>query len=170
MTRRTAAVAILVVLALAAGCARTATVARTDAAAAGATGQGELVVFAAASLRRAVEQAAAAFEASHPGTTVTVSTDSSSALATQIEQGAPADVFLSADTTNPQKLVDGGFAADPATPFAANALTVVTPTDNPAGLASSADLAQPGVRIIAARDAVPITPHEIGRPSGRVRV
>ena len=52
----------------------------------------------------------AAYEAANPGTTLTVSTDSSAALATQIEQGAPADVFLSADTTNPQKLVDGGLA------------------------------------------------------------
>ncbi len=47
---------------------------------------------------------------SEPGTDLTISTDSSAALETQIEQGAPADVFLSADTTNPQKLVDGGFA------------------------------------------------------------
>ena len=49
-----------------------------------------------------------AYEAANPGTTLTISTDSSSALETQIEQGAPADVFLSADTTNPQKLVDKG--------------------------------------------------------------
>ena len=48
----------------------------------------------------------AAYEAANPGTTLTISTDSSSALETKIEQGAPADVFLSADTTNPQKLVD----------------------------------------------------------------
>ena len=60
------------------------------------------------SLKGALEQAKAAYEAANPGTTLTISTDSSSALETQIEQGAPADVFLSADTTNPQKLVDAG--------------------------------------------------------------
>ena len=58
----------------------------------------------------AMAEAKTAYEAANPGTTLTVSTDSSAALETQIEQGAPADVFLSADTTNPQKLVDGGFA------------------------------------------------------------
>ena len=68
----------------------------------------ELTVFGAASLKGALEEAKAAYEAANPGTTLTLSTDSSAALETQIEQGAPADVFLSADTTNPQKLVDGG--------------------------------------------------------------
>ena len=64
---------------------------------------GELTIYAAASLKGALEKAKAAYEAANPGTTLTLSTDSSSALETQIEQGAPADVFLSADTTNPQE-------------------------------------------------------------------
>ena len=55
-------------------------------------------------------EAETAYEAANPGTDLTISTDSSAALETQIEEGAPADVFLSADTANPQKLVDGGFA------------------------------------------------------------
>ena len=67
-----------------------------------------LTVFAAASLKGALDKAKAAYEAANPGTTVNVSTDSSSALETKIEQGAPADVFLSADTKNPQNLVDKG--------------------------------------------------------------
>ena len=70
----------------------------------------ELTVYAAASLKGALDKAKAAYEAANPGTTLTISTDSSAALETQIEQGAPADVFLSADTTNPQKLVDKGLA------------------------------------------------------------
>ena len=70
-----------------------------------------LTIFGAASLKGALDDAKAAYEAANPGSTITVSTDSSSALETQIEQGAPADVFLSADTTNPKKLVDGGLAA-----------------------------------------------------------
>ena len=117
----------------------------------------ELTVFAAASLKNVLAEAEAAYAAATPGTDLTISTDSSSALATQIEQGAPADVFLSADTTNPQKLVDGGFASGDAIPFAGNKLTVIVPTDNPAGIQSPADLAKPGLRIIAAGDEVPIT-------------
>jgi molybdate transport system substrate-binding protein len=117
----------------------------------------ELTVFGAASLTGALEEAKATYEAANPGTTVTVSTDSSAALATQIEQGAPADVFLSADTINPKKLVDGGLADGEAVAFAGNELTVIVPTDNPAGIDTPADLATPGVKIIAAGDEVPIT-------------
>ena len=54
----------------------------------------------------------------------------------QIEQGAPADVFLSADTTNPKKLVDKALAAGDMVPFAGNKLTIVVPTANPAGITS----------------------------------
>jgi molybdate transport system substrate-binding protein len=117
----------------------------------------ELTVFGAASLNGALEAAKAAYEAHKPGSTITLSTDSSSALETQIEQGAPADVFLSADTTNPKKLVDGGFAGGEAVNFAGNKLTVVTPTDNPAGLTTPFDLGKADVRVVAAGDEVPIT-------------
>lgn len=116
----------------------------------------ELQVYAAASLKAALEQAKTAYEAAHPGVTITISTDSSAALATQIEQGAPADVFLSADTANPQKLVDRGFAAGDAVVFATNRLTIVVPIGNPAGIAAPEDLGRPGIRIIAAGDEVPI--------------
>jgi molybdate transport system substrate-binding protein len=117
----------------------------------------ELTVFGAASLKGVLDKAKAAYESTYPGTTVTISTDSSSALEMQIEQGAPADVFLSADTTNPQKLVDGGFADGAATTFAGNKLTVIVPTANPAGIKTPADLAKSGVKVIAAGDEVPIT-------------
>jgi molybdate transport system substrate-binding protein len=66
-------------------------------------------------------------------------------------------VFLSADTTNPKKLVDKGLAADEPVNFAGNKLTVIVPTANPAGIASPMDLAKPGVKVIAAGDDVPIT-------------
>jgi molybdate transport system substrate-binding protein len=117
----------------------------------------ELTVFGAASLRSALEAAATAYEARNPGTTLAISTDSSAALATQIEQGAPADVFLSADTASPNTLVDGGLADGEAVAFAGNELTIIVPTDNPAGIASPADLARRGVRVIAAGEEVPIT-------------
>ena len=117
----------------------------------------ELTVFGAASLKGVLDEAKAAYETANPGMSVTVSTDSSAALETQIEQGAPADVFLSADTTNPAKLVEGGFATGDAVVFAGNKLTIIVPTDNPGRVTSPMDLAGPGLKIIAAGDGVPIT-------------
>jgi molybdate transport system substrate-binding protein len=117
----------------------------------------ELTIYGAASLKGALEEAEAAYETANPGTSVTLSTDSSSALETQVEQGAPADVFLSADTTNPKKLVDAGLADGAAVTFAGNELTIIAPTANPAGIATPADLANSGVKVIAAGDEVPIT-------------
>lgn len=116
-----------------------------------------LTILAAASLGGALDELKGTYESSHPGTTITISTESSAALETQIEQGAPADVFLSADTTNPQKLVDGGFAKGSAVAFARNRLLIVVPHGNPGGINSPADLAKPGLRIVAAGDSVPIT-------------
>jgi molybdate transport system substrate-binding protein len=117
----------------------------------------DLTVYAAASLKKALTEIEVAYQAANPGTTLTISTDSSTALATKIEQGAPADVFLSADTKNPQSLVDKGLAVAPVTRFAGNHLTVIVPTDNPARIRTPSDLAKPGVKVIAAGDAVPIT-------------
>ena len=91
-------------------------------------------MFGAASLKGALDKMKTAWEAANPGSTLTISTDSSSALETQIEQGAPADVFLSADTTNPKKLIDKGLADGAAVDFAGNILTVIVPTANPAGI------------------------------------
>lgn len=116
-----------------------------------------LTIYAAASLKTALAKAKTAYEAANAGTTLSISTDSSSALETKIEQGAPADVFLSADTTNPQKLIDKGLAEGALTKFAGNLLTVIVPTANPAGIASPQDLAKTGVKVIAAGDSVPIT-------------
>lgn len=117
----------------------------------------ELTIFGAASLKGALEAAKTAYEAAVPGTALTLSTDSSSTLATQIEQGAPADVFLSADTANPARLADGGFASGDPVPFATNELTIIVPSGNPGHVRTPADLARPGVRVIAAGDEVPIT-------------
>jgi molybdate transport system substrate-binding protein len=116
-----------------------------------------LTIYAAASLKGALEQARTAYETAHPGTSLTLSTDSSAALETQIEQGAPADVFLSADASNPQKLVAEALADGAPVTFAGNKLTIVVPAANPAAISSPADLAKPGVKVIAAGDDVPIT-------------
>lgn len=117
----------------------------------------ELQILGAASLKAALDKAKVAYEAANPEIHITIATDSSAALETQIEQGAPADLFLSADTANPQKLLDGGFASGEAVTFAMNELTIIVPTGNPGGLTGPADLAKAGVRIIAAGDEVPIT-------------
>jgi len=120
-----------------------------------------LTVFAASSLKGAVEKAKLAYEAANPGTTLTFSLDSSAALETQIEEGAPVDVFLSADTTNPKKLVDKALVDGRPFTFAGNKLTIIVPTANPAAIESPMDLAKPGVKVIAAGDAVPITKYAI---------
>jgi len=117
----------------------------------------ELTIYGAASLKGALEKATTAYEATVPGTTLTISTDSSAALEIQIEQGAPADVFLSADATNPTKLVDKGLADGSPVTFAGNKLAVIVPTANPAAIATPADLAKPGIKVIAAGDQGPIT-------------
>jgi molybdate transport system substrate-binding protein len=116
-----------------------------------------LTIFAAASLNGAMTDAVAAYAAVRPGVTITVSRDSSAALETQIEQGAPADVFLSADIENPKKLVDAGLALKTAEIFAGTKLVIIVPSDNPGGLTTARELDKAGLRIIAAGDGVPIT-------------
>jgi molybdate transport system substrate-binding protein len=116
-----------------------------------------LSIYAAASLKDALGDVRASYETAVPGSTLTIATDSSSTLRTQIEEGAPADVFLSADQKNPQTLVGAGLADGDSVDFAGNLLTIIVPADNPAGIASPMDLAKPGTRLVAAGDEVPIT-------------
>ena len=139
------AVAILVVVVLAASCA---TAAATKV---------EITVAAAASLQEALTAAAGRYGLSHPTVSVRLTFGASSALRTQIEQGAPVDVFASADTSNPQQLVEGGLAAAPVTAIARNALVIVVPQATTATVATPLDLARSGVKVIAAGPEVPIT-------------
>jgi molybdate transport system substrate-binding protein len=117
----------------------------------------ELTIYAAASLRDVLDALQGAYESANPGTSLVISTGASSALSTQIEQGAPGDVFLSADTANPERLVEGGYAAGDAAVFAGNLLIIITPPDDPGGVETPADLGKDGLRIIAAGEEVPIT-------------
>lgn len=117
----------------------------------------DLLVFGAASLKDVLAAVETAYEAAVPGTTLTIATDSSSTLRTQIEQGAPADIFLSADRHSPKALSDAGLAAGNIVDFADNRLTIIVAAGDPAAIASPAGLARPGVKIIAAGDEVPIT-------------
>ncbi len=117
----------------------------------------ELTVFAAASLRAVLDELVPAYEAATPGTTVALATDSSATLAAQIEQGAPADVFLSADSAWPQRLIERGLVAGEARIFATNRPAIIVPATHPTAVDEPVDLAAAGVRIVAAGDGVPIT-------------
>jgi molybdate transport system substrate-binding protein len=98
----------------------------------------------------------ARYEAAAPGMHLITSTASSGALRAQIEQGARADIFLSADTANPAALAHEGLADGELVTFAANRLTIIVPAGNPAGIRTPADLARDGVKIIAAIEGAPI--------------
>ena len=116
---------------------------------------GEITVFAAASLKAPFTQLAKDFEAANPGTRVKLSFAGSSDLVTQITQGAPADVFASADTKNMTKLADAKLLDGAATNFAANVLEIAVPPGNPASIASFADLAKADVKVVTCASQVP---------------
>jgi molybdate transport system substrate-binding protein len=117
----------------------------------------ELTVFGAASLRDALTRAADQYQGENPNVRLRLAFDASSALRSQIEQGAPVDVFASADTQNPQALVDHGLAAGPVSLTARNELVIVVPRSTEAPVATPLDLARRGVKVIAAGPEVPIT-------------
>jgi molybdate transport system substrate-binding protein len=111
---------------------------------------GAITVSAAKSLTDAFTEIAADFEAAHPDADVTLNFGASSELAVQIEEGAPADVFASADTATMDRLVGGDAVAGDPVPFAENALEIVTKAGNPAGVRDLADLADLGVVALCA--------------------
>lgn len=114
-----------------------------------------LTVYAASSLTAAFEQIAEEFEEQHEGVDVELSFGGSSDLVTQIQEGAAADVFASADTATMDELVaDDLTGADPE-PFATNTLAIAVPPGNPAGIASFQDLAQPGLALVVCAPEVP---------------
>lgn len=116
-----------------------------------------LTVFAAASLTDAFSEIGAAFESANPGVTIALNFAGSQALRTQIEQGAAADVFASANTREMDALVTGDFvAAGSPQVFLTNQLIVVMPAANPAGLTSLNDLSRPGLKIVLAAAEVPV--------------
>jgi molybdate transport system substrate-binding protein len=114
----------------------------------------ELVVFAAASLREAFGELGQRFEQSHAGTKVLFNLAGSQELRIQIENGAPADVFASADQKHMQALVDGKAAAGPKV-FARNEPVLVVPKGNPAGIGELKDLPR-AKRIVIGVPEVPI--------------
>jgi len=113
---------------------------------------GKITVSAAASLTDAIDQIKADFEAVNPDTTVTATYDSSGTLSEQILDGAPVDVFASADEANMAKLTDEDLVAGEPTVFARNQLAIVTKPGNPEGIETLADLADVGVVSLCGED------------------
>jgi molybdate transport system substrate-binding protein len=107
---------------------------------------GSITVFAASSLTGAFTQLGTSFQAAHPGTTVHFSFGSSGDLATQIDQGAPADVFASAAPKNMQTVITAGNAAS-STTFVTNTLEIAVAPGNPKGVTGLADLTKPGLKL-----------------------
>lgn len=115
-----------------------------------------LNVFAAASLQAAFTMIGQHFHSAHPNVTVTFNFGGSNTLAQQITQGAPADVFASANGTQMDVVVKARDAEGARVKtFAHNRLVVVYPKNNPAHLQTLQDLARPGVKIVLAAAAVP---------------
>ena len=160
--RRTALgplVVLTLVLGLGAACASekprasTADSTTSTTTAAGAL-TGNLTVLAAASLTDSFNELGKAFEALHPGTKVTFSYDASSALATQANNGAPADVFASADQPNMKKVTDAGNATAPRV-FAHNKLAILVRKGNPKKVTGLKDLDRSGITFVLCAAEVP---------------
>lgn len=147
-------IALAAVPLLLAACGSSSAESGESAESAGGGPSGEITVLAAASLTESFTALGGRFEAENPGSKVTFSFGPSSGLAEQINEGAPADVFASASAKNMTQVVDAGNAADPAT-FANNTMEIAVPPDNPAGIASLADLAEPGTKVVLCAEEVP---------------
>ncbi|MGB8021372.1 MAG: molybdate ABC transporter substrate-binding protein [Candidatus Nanopelagicales bacterium] len=115
---------------------------------------GAITVFAAASLLEAFTTLGGQFESVNPGVQVVLSFAGSSALAAQITDGAPVDVFAAASPATMDRVVGAGLATDP-TPFARNSMQIAVPAANRAGVASLCDLADPSVKVAICQPQVP---------------
>lgn len=114
-----------------------------------------VTVFAAASMKPTFDALKTTFEAAHPGTTVALNYAGSQALATQLVEGAKADVFVSANDTQMKVVTDAGLNAGDPKVFATNQLEIAVPPSNPAKIATFTDLAKPGVKLVICAPAVP---------------
>jgi len=116
---------------------------------------GSLTVLAAASLTRAFTKIGDEVHAKYPGVDVRFSFAGSPMLVTQIQQGAPADVFASADMANMQKVVSGGFATGAPVVFTRNKLEIAVQAGNPKHIASLSDLTNAAVKVDVCAPGVP---------------
>lgn len=152
MTRLLAATMVAGVMLLA-GCAKESPAPAASNPGTGVTGN--LTVFAAASLTEAFKKIGKDFEVANPGTKVTFNFAGSSALATQINQGAPADVFASAAPANMKVVTDAGGAEGTPVTFIKNQLVIAVPKGNPKGITGLADLTKPDLKVALCAEQVP---------------
>ncbi len=120
-------------------------------------GQGSraVVVFAAASLKQVFTTIGEQFRSDNPGAAVTFNFAGSSELATQLIEGARADVFASADVAQMDRVAQAGLLAGAAANFAANTLVIVTAPGNPKNVGSFAELTRPGLSVVICQRPVP---------------
>ncbi len=116
---------------------------------------GKIMVFAAASLKQTFTDIGEQFKTDNPGASVEFSFAGSSDLVTQLTQGAPADVFASADTKNMDKAAQAGLLAGDPVNFASNTLTIAVAPGNPKKIASFKDLTQQGLNVVVCAPQVP---------------
>ncbi|MFN3217849.1 MAG: molybdate ABC transporter substrate-binding protein [Acidimicrobiales bacterium] len=116
---------------------------------------GTVLVFAAASLTDAFDDIETAFEAEYPGVDVQLNLAGSSSLREQILEGAPADVFASANQSNMDQLIEAGEVGGDAPVFAANLLQIAVPAGNPAGVTGLEDFAREELLIGLCAEGVP---------------
>jgi molybdate transport system substrate-binding protein len=115
---------------------------------------GSITVLAAASLQETFTEIAELFEAADPGTDVRLSFGPSSGLATQVVEGAPADVLATASQTTMDTVTDAGLTVGPAT-FAVNTMAIATPVDPTVPVDGLDDLADPEVKVAVCAEDVP---------------
>ncbi|MET0736387.1 MAG: molybdate ABC transporter substrate-binding protein [Microbacterium sp.] len=156
--RRLLLVAVVAASVLLSGCASGAGDSGGSTSESGSAGSelsGDLTIYAAASLGAAFEDIASAFEEANPGVDVQpIVFDGSSTLATQLIEGAAADVFAAADETSIEKVTDAGLASGPEL-FATNTLVISVPAGNPGGVAALSDLADDSVTVVLCAPEVP---------------
>jgi len=116
---------------------------------------GTITVFAASSLTDAFKRVGDQLAQQNPGADVVFNFGSSSTLATQIVNGAPADLFASADDTTMQRIADATLTDGAPEVFAGNRLQIAVAAGNPKGITGLADLAKPGLVVVLAAPTVP---------------
>lgn len=125
--------------------------------------EGNVVAFTAASLSGVSPALAEGFEKMYPGHKVVFNLAGTQAIKTQVQNGAYADVFISASNKYTTELTNGGyFVTGTVKPLTSNYVIVILPADNPANIKSLADLAKPGVKIAMADKSVPVGAATVG--------
>jgi molybdate transport system substrate-binding protein len=135
----------------------------SQSSSAGPSSGNAIVVFAAASLKPTFTQLGEQFKTENPGAKVDFDFAGSSELATQLTQGASADVFASADTAQMDTVAKAGLTAGSPVNFASNTLVIVTAPGDPKQIHSFADLGKPGLKVVVCQQPVPC-----GSATGRV--